>query len=619
MPVNSSPISRWGVAFCLALAALTAFAADLADNFANPPESARPWVFWWWLDGAASKEGITKDLEEMRRQGVGGVLLVDAGEGGPDTPKGPPFMSEPWREHFRHAVRESGRLGLRMSVNLCSGWDAGGPWIKPEDAIKRLVTSEISIQGPTTLDRVLPQPPTESNWYRDIAVLACRTGSSNQWTRADALDLTAKVRDGRLTWKVPPGGWTVLRFGFTLDDGRTKFGVSARTKNSSGPASEGWEADPWSARAMDRHFSATAAKLIRDAGPLAGSTLAQLHIDSWETVQPTWTEGFLEQFRRRRGYDARPFLPALVERTVDNPEITARFLWDYRRTAADLLAAHHYGRLGQLARRHGLGQDSESGGPFFFHSIDALQCQGLSEVPMGEFWKRASEPDGAIFWDPKQWKFDTVRQAASAAHIYGRSLCQAEAFTSFAEDWIDDPWSMKDVGDHAFCNGLTRVVIHKFTHQPQPDLVPGNQWAHVGTHFNRQTTWWEMSHAWLRYLQRCQYLLRQGRFAADVAYYYGEDANNFVLAKTMMNPALPQGYDCDTLNAEVLLKRAAVRNGRLTLPDGMSYRYLVLPHSDSWKASPVVLRTIVELVEGGVTAVGPRPSRAPGPNGLPGV
>ena len=119
-------------------------------DFANPPESDRAWVYWWWLDGAASKEGITRDLEEMRRQGVGGVLLVDAGVGGPDTPKGPPFMSEPWREHFRHAVREAGRLGLRMSVNLCSGWDAGGPWIKPEDAIKRLVTSEISIQGPMT-------------------------------------------------------------------------------------------------------------------------------------------------------------------------------------------------------------------------------------------------------------------------------------------------------------------------------------------------------------------------------------------------------------------------------------------------------------------------------------
>ena len=200
---------------------------------------------------------------------------------------------------------------------------------------------------------------------------------------------------------MPPGRWTVLRLGFTLDDGRTKFGVSARTKNSSSPEAEGWEADPWSARAMDRHFSATAAKLIQDAGPLTGSTLAQLHLDSWETVQPTWTEGFLAEFRRRRGYDARPFLPALVDRTVDNPAITARFLWDYRRTAADLFAANHYGRLGQLARAHGLGQDSESGGPFFFHSIDALQCQGVNEVPMGEFWKRAAEPDGADLLGPE--------------------------------------------------------------------------------------------------------------------------------------------------------------------------------------------------------------------------
>ncbi len=162
MAVNLLAIRRWGAACCLALVAMTGFAADLAEGFAKPPESDRAWVYWWWLDGAASKEGITRDLEEMRRQGVGGVLLVDAGSGGPDTPKGPPFMSEPWREHFRHAVREAGRLGLQMSVNLCSGWDAGGPWIKPEDAIKRLVTSEITLQGPMQLDRVLPQPPIES-------------------------------------------------------------------------------------------------------------------------------------------------------------------------------------------------------------------------------------------------------------------------------------------------------------------------------------------------------------------------------------------------------------------------------------------------------------------------
>ncbi|MBI5387775.1 MAG: hypothetical protein HZA90_24195 [Verrucomicrobia bacterium] len=592
---------------------LTTATADLTSGFANPPDSDRPWVFWWWLDGAASKEGITRDLDEMRRQGIGGVLLVDAGTGGPDTPKGPPFMSEPWREQFRHAVREAGRLGLLMSVNLCSGWNAGGPWIQPEDAIKHLVSAELTVQGPAKLDQALPQSRVEHNWYRDIAVLACRVQDGKTWTREGLLDLTDKLHEGRLKCDAPEGRWTILRLGYTLDAGKPGFGVSARTKCSSNSESEGWEVDPWSARAMDRHFAATAGKLIEDAGPLTDQTLVQLHIDSWETVQPSWADGFLEEFQKRRGYDARPFLPALARKTVDSAEITARFQWDYRRTAADLFAANHYGRLGELARRHGLGQDSESGGPFFFHSIDGLQCEGLNEVPMGEFWKRTWEPDGPIFGIPEFWGYDTVRQAASAAHIFGRRICAAEAFTSFAEDWIEDPWCLKDVGDAAFCNGLTRMVFHKFTHQPRLDVVPGNQWGHVGTHINANTTWWDMSHAWLRYLRRCQFMLRQGLFVADVAYYYGEDANSFVRSKTMMNPALPPGFDCDTFNAEALLTRAAAKDGRLVLPDGMSYRYLVLPHTNSWKTSPAVLRKIAELVAGGVTVIGPRPAlQAPG-------
>lgn len=592
--------------------------ADLASGFANPPDSDRPWVYWWWLDGAASKEGITRDLEEMRRQGIGGFILVDAGVGGPDAPKGPPFMSEPWRENFRHAVRDAGRLGLLMSVNLCSGWDAGGPWIQNDDAIKHLTTSEITVQGPAKIDRTLPQPHTEFNWYRDIAVLACRL-EGNTWKRGEMVDLTGKTRKGRLQWDAPDGRWTVLRLGYTLNHGRFAFGVSARTKYGSNPESAGWEADPWSKRAMDRHFAATAGKLIEDAGALAGKALVQVHIDSWETASPTWSGTFLQEFQERRGYDARPFLPALSQKTVDSSETTARFLWDYQRTAADLFAANHYGRLGELARSHGLAQDSQSGGPFFGHSIDALQCEGLNEIPMGEFWKRTWEPDGPVFGTPEFYAgYDTVRQAASAAHIYGRKLCAAEAFTSWSEDWIDDPCCLKDVGDQAFCAGLTRPVIHGFLTQTRLDVVPGNQWAHVGTHLNPDVTWWNMSHAWLLYLRRCQYMLRQGLFVADLAYFYGEDAHRFVRAKYLMEPALPQGYDCDTLNAEVLLTLTTARDGRMVLPDGMSYRYLVLPNKEGWKASPAVLTKIAELAEGGLTVIGVRPApQAPGLTDFP--
>ena len=204
-----------------------------------------------------------------------------------------------------------------------------------------------------------------------------------------------------------------------------------------------------------------------------------------------------EEFQRRRGYDPLLFLPAVLGATVDDAETTRRFLLDYRRTAADLVAANYYGRLRELTVAGGMrGTHPESGGPFFTHWIDALQCEGINDIPMGEFWKRKVEPDGPITWPPNQ--NPTVKQAACAAHIYGKPICQAEAFTyMYAGDWTSTPWNMKDIGDEAFCHGLTRYVLCFWVHQPNLDDMPGYQWVNVGTHFDPYITWWDMSHGWL--------------------------------------------------------------------------------------------------------------------------
>jgi hypothetical protein len=247
------------------------------------------------------------------------------------------------------------------------------------------------------------------------------------------------------------------------------------------------------------------------------------------------------------------------------------------------------------------GTHPESGGPFFSHWIDALQCEGINEVPMGEFWKRNSEPDGPIVHHHNP----SLKQAASAAHIYGKRDCQAEAFTSFANDWIDDPWSMKDVGDAAFCEGLTRNVLCFWVHQPQLQAKPGYQWAHVGTHFDCNLTWWPMSGAWLTYLARCQYLLRQGLFVADFAYLQDEAIPGFIAPRPDQQPARPAGFDYDVINAEVLMTRASARAGRLVLPDGMSYRYLVLPHRTGAILSSNTLKQVNVLAQAGLTVIGP--------------
>ena len=614
------PILLAGISLVVASAIPSAAAADeLQKGFATPPDSARPWCYWWWLNGAASKEGITRDFEQMKSQGIGGALLFDAGEAGAEAPRGPQFLSSDWRVLFKHAVREADRLGIVLSVNLCSGWNAGGPWVTPEHAAKKLIGVATTVRGPGRIHVRLPQAQTVQGFYRDIAVLASPvsqiapprklTADSNRpaertvWDRHHTVDLTKSLdKDGEFNWDVPAGTWEVLRIGYTLHGNMTKC-------VGSGPA--GLEIDTMSAAAMDAHFAATGAKLIADAGPLAGKALQYFHIDSWELGQPTWTPTMPAEFFKRRGYDPLPYLPALLERTIGDPQITRRFLTDYHRTAADLVAANYYGRLRELTLKGGLrGTHPESGGPFFNHWIDALQCEGINDIPMGEFWKRNAEPTGPIGWPPQT--NPTVKQIACASHTYGKPVCQAEAYTSFACDWIDDPWTMKDIGDEAFCHGLTRNVLCFWVHQPRLDVKPGYQWAHVGTHFDCNVTWWKMSHAWLTYLARCQHMLRQGLFVADFAYFQGEEIPAFISPRGGQQPVCPAGFDYDVLSLQVLLDGAAARDGKLILPSGMSYRYLVLPPSAPVAISPPALRKIEQLAEAGVTVVGPKPEMAPG-------
>jgi alpha-L-rhamnosidase len=616
----------------------------LEQAFLSPPDSSKAWVYWWWLDGAASAAAITADLETMKAQGISGVLIFDAGLGGPSAPKGPLFMSEEWRVNFRHAVKEAARLGLQVSVNLCSGWNAGGPWVTRELAIKDLVWKETIIKGGAEIDQEIPRyaptpvaPPSAASsldsglppvledpvdWYRDIAVLACQE-KDGVWSVEQAIDVTGFMRGEHLHWNCPAGRWTILRMGYVVQP-FTDAGYR-RVQMSSWPIPQ-WEIDPMSSEAMDLHFSETAEKLIEDAGPLTGKTLRYTHIDSWEIGVPTWTNKFIPEFRQRRGYDPTKYLPALAGKKLDKPEVADRFTWDYRRTVADLIAQNYYGRLSELSAKHGLGIHPESGGPYYDQFIDALEVLGISDVPMAEFWSsrgpvRGADgaPRGTTQGVPSEF-FRTsaksmpeqfgasVRQSVSAAHIYGKPVNQAEAFTNFNNDWSEDPYFLKPYGDRAFCMGLTRNVLCYFVHQSTLTHIPGYQWEHVGTHFDRNVTWWPKSHAWLAYLARCQHLLRQGRFVADILYFSGEAIPNFVL----LDRKPIKGYDFDVINADALLGRADAKNGRLVLADGMSYRYLVIPDGTAEEMSPKVLDKIRELVEGGITVVGQRPKRSLG-------
>jgi alpha-L-rhamnosidase len=623
----------------------TASGDSLRRAFLTPPESSQAWCYWWWLDGASSHQGVTADLTAMKQQGISGALLFNAGSGSTLTPKGPAFMSPQWRENFRFAVREAGRLGIELVVNLCDGWNAGGPWVTKDDAIKDLVWQETTIAGPGRIDRVLARPsghvpgvaPTEKHidWYRDIAVLACREGSNGSWRIDDIRDLTSVTRGGRLQWDAPSGRWTVLRLGYVVREqvnpGHVRgVYVGSQQVKYSAASIPAWEVDPMSAGAMERHFAETGAKLIEDAGELAGNTLKYLHIDSWELGVPTWTANFPAEFRARRGYDLTRYLPALAGKKLDPAELTTRFRWDYRRTVADLIAQNYYGRLATLCHQHGLGFESESAGPFFSYYADALECEGVNDIPMAEFWSNrfplAYTPGKPVpteqgvstpFFrsvenDYPELCYGSVRQEVSAAHVYGRPISQAEAYTNFNPDWTEDPYFLKALGDRAFCLGLTRQVLCFYVHQSTNDK-PGYQWEHVGTHFDRNVTWFPLSHAWLTYLARCQHMLRQGVFAADILYFDGQTIPNFVL----MDKKPLAGFDFDVINAQALLERAAVAGGKVTLPGGLSYRYLVLPEGAAAEITPAVLRKMRQLVEGGATLVGTRPRHSLGLVGYP--
>jgi hypothetical protein len=613
----------------------------LQRDFLDPPRSAQAGVYWWWLDGAASMEGITADLESMSQQGISYALLFSAGGGGADAPKGPPFMSEEWRKYFRHAVQEAARLGIEMGVNICDGWNCGGPWVPKEDAVKDFVWDEIEFEGPGEIDRDLPLPskfmavpdsrlrvPPKAplDWYQDIAVLACRERQRGVWQLKDIKDLTPLTSNGRLRWQAPEGSWTILRIGYAVikSAGMDPEVGYHLIKDAASPT-PAWEIDPMSAGAMDRHFAHTGSKLIEDAGALAGKTLKNLHIDSWEIGVPTWTDDFAARFRALRNYDPIRYLPILAGKKLDTEEAGERFTWDFRRTIADLSAQNYYGRLAHLCREHGVGTDCEAGGPFYTQFIDPMEAQGIQDVPMAEFWssRRAFPLDAEqrvatpLFRSSEQtfpaMNFGSIKQMAGAAHAYGKSICQAESYTSMNEDWSEDPYFLKSLGDRAFCLGLTRQVLTFFILQPTLTDKPGFGWEYVGTNFGRNVTWWPLSHAWLRYLARCQYLLRQGLFAADIVYFAGETVPNFVL----LDRKPVTGYDFDQINAQALLTRASARDGKLTLADGVSYRYVVVAEGVGDRLTPAVLNKIRELVEGGVTLVGTRPRHSLGLTSYP--
>jgi hypothetical protein len=414
----------------------------------------------------------------------------------------------------------------------------------------------------------------------------------------DVIDLTGKMTpDGTLDWTPPNGHWMVLRVGYSL------------TGHENGPApaeATGLEVDKLN-RDYVKSYVDGYLKMYADtvgAENMGKDGISYLLTDSIEVGPQNWTDNILDEFKQRRGYDARPWLPALTGVVIKSTADTDRFLWDFRRTLGQLLAENHYGEIADDLHTHGMSYYGEA---LEYHRPslgDDMEMRSKTDVPMGAMWTWADSPGPDIDY------ISDLRGAASVAHIYGQNLVGAESMTSRGPAWSFSPNSLKKVADLEFALGVNRFEIHESTHQPVPDMAPGLTLGPYGLWFNRNDTWAEELGPWVTYLARCSYMLQQGHYAADVAYFYGEEGPLTAVFGWKGIENAPDGYGFDFVNSDVILHELSVKDGQLVTPGGTGYRILYLGGRSERMTLPV-LRQISSLVAQGAVLVGSRPADSP--------
>lgn len=605
----------------------------LKANFEKPDSTSGPRCWWWWINSNVTKDAITKDLEAMHSKGFSGAMIFDAGtelKWGPDDnpPNGPMFSGPEWTELYLHALNEAKRLGLELGLSIQSGWNLGGPFVTLDDKAKQITWSELQIEGAKSIENKLPVPNSNYDYYRDICVLAYPTkqikrnpidhlvaksgarelgGSApdcrfllddfpsvdgEQDARLnDIIDLSDKLsKDGILNWDAPIGNWTILRIGYTP----TKAHVATSSDNWKGHV-----LDYLSKDVFNRYWNKTVDPLLKKAGPMAGTVLKQLETDSWECGGMNWSPDFAAEFKSFMGYDIIRYLPVVTGKIIDNRETSNAFLADLRKTIAHCVSENHYRTFAENAAKYNMGIQPESSGP---HAgpVDGITNYSHSDIVMSEFWSPSPHrpnPENRFF----------VKQASSAAHIYGKQFVGAESFTTLRKPhWADELWyDMKPHMDYEICEGLNLIFFHTFTCSPKEMGIPGQEYF-AGTHVNPQVTWWDQSDAFMDYINRIQSVVQLGEFKADVLYYYGDHVPNIAVSKSFNRAGALPGYDFDVTNEEVLLQLKVV-DGEVVVPSGIHYRVLVLP--DHKVLSMAALEKVEKLLEQGSTIIGPKAER----------
>jgi len=621
---------------------------NLKKEFISPPSSSSPGVYWYFMDGNLNRDGMTEDLESMKEAGISNLIFLEVGIG---VPRGPVnFMSEEWQDLFVHAVREAERLGIKILMGAGPGWcGSGGPWVKPEESMQHLVFSETEVTGNQKIDIELPVPEQRSTpwhkmndpFYKDVAVYAIpfsaqvviedinekalyerypyssypnvkphlpapanygKTEESKILKQKDIINISQYLNDeGRLVWDAPEGNWTLVRMGIRV--------TGASTRPSPEPVI-GLESNKLDATAFENHLRNYTDILLEKTAPRKeGIGWTGFHMDSWESGSQNWTDGIVEEFNKRRGYDPEPYFLTYTGRAVGSIDITERFLWDLRKTCQELLLENHAGFAKDYAHRNGLELTIE---PYDMNPAGDLDLGAVADVIMAEFWS-------------KRFGFNThyaVVEATSISHITGQPVVGAEVFTSNNnEAWQQYPWSMKDQSDWALAMGVNRFVYHTFAHKPLGnEYRPGMTMGPYGVHWDRGQTWWPMVSAYHTYISRCSHMIQQGQAVSDILYLTPEGAPMIFTPPADAleeNGAIPdkKGYGFDGCSPKMFMERAEVKNGKIVFPGASSYEIMVLPNFETM--TPELLSEIASMVEKGARIIGTPPVKSPSLTGYP--
>lgn len=614
---------------------------SLYESFLNPGKAYRPRVWWHWMNGNITHDGIRKDLEWMDRAGISGFHNFDAGQNTPQiVDKRIVYMSPEWRNEFNYALDIADSLGMEVTVASSPGWSiTGGPWVTPDDAEKKVVWRETVVEGGRHFTGSLPEPyvncgpyqdepgypddPHRYEYYRDLFVLAVpvlegdtvrvvesrvKAGFEMNYRISDryptpetalcpqvsdVIDLTPHFRDGILDWNIPEGRWRIYRFGYNL---------LGRCNGPASPEATGLEVDKLDREAVIRYYDNYLGMYQEASNGRLGKAIQCLMIDSYESGRGTWTASMEKEFHRRRGYRLRPWMPVLTGQVIGSSRESEQFLFDWRQTLGELIAENHYDVVNDILKEYGMTRYTEAHEERQAFTGDGMTVKRNADIPMSAIWARYNAG-----WHSSYPPAEAdVRESSSVSHIYGQNICAAESFTTNGKigKWDGTrayqcgPYNLKPLADAAMSLGLNRFVIHSTVHQPEDDVFPGLGLGVYGQWFNRHETWAGEARPWTDYLSRSCFLLQQGRWVADIAYFYGEDKNiTGRFYDERVN--IPKEWNYDFVNGDIVLNVLRRRGHTLATPGGMCYRMLVLDNELKYMSLPV-LRRIAGFVRAGV-------------------